>query len=51
MGVHAVRDALAARVSQTGCTVHWIDAENKLHERIKIAERVLIVETLKTLLQ
>ncbi len=70
-GAHAVRDALAARVSQTGCTVHWIDAgidtgavisqipipiyagdtENKLHERIKIAERVLIVETLRTLLQ
>lgn len=25
-GAHAVRDALAAGVSQTGCTVHWVDA-------------------------
>lgn len=70
-GAHAVRDALAAKVSQTGCTIHWIDAgidtgavisqipipiyagdtEDKLHERIKIVERVLIVETLMTLLQ
>jgi phosphoribosylglycinamide formyltransferase-1 len=25
-GAHAVRDALAARVETTGCTVHWIDA-------------------------
>lgn len=24
-GAHAVRDALAAGVPQTGCTVHWVD--------------------------
>jgi phosphoribosylglycinamide formyltransferase-1 len=24
-GAHAVRDALAAGVSKTGCTVHWVD--------------------------
>ena len=24
-GAHAVRDALQAGVSQTGCTVHWVD--------------------------
>jgi phosphoribosylglycinamide formyltransferase-1 len=65
-GAHAVRDALAAGVSVTGTTVHWVDAgldtgpvisqerievrpgedESSLHERIKIAERALIVETL-----
>ncbi len=65
-GAHAVRDAIAARVSETGTTVHWVDAgvdtgpiiaqrvvpvldgddEESLHERIKIAERNLIVETL-----
>ncbi|MBU6242512.1 MAG: phosphoribosylglycinamide formyltransferase [Acidobacteria bacterium] len=69
-GAHAVRDALAAGVSETGCTVHWIDAgidtgaiigqipmpiyptdsEETLHERIKIAERALIVETVSALL-
>jgi phosphoribosylglycinamide formyltransferase-1 len=68
-GAHAVRDALAAGVSETGCTVHWIDSgvdtgaiiaqipmpirsgdtEEQLHERIKIAERALIVETIATL--
>mgnify|MGYP003351766655 CR=1 FL=1 len=68
-GAHAVRDALAAGVTQTGCTVHWVDAgvdtgeviaqrsvdvlptddEASLHERIKIAERELIVETIKGL--
>jgi phosphoribosylglycinamide formyltransferase-1 len=66
-GAHAVRDALAAKVSQTGCTVHWVDAgidtgeviaqvavdvlpadnEASLHERIKIVERKLIVETIR----
>jgi phosphoribosylglycinamide formyltransferase-1 len=66
-GAHAVRDALAAGVSQTGSTVHWVDegvdtgkviaqvpvaisasdTEESLHERIKIAERLLIVETLQ----
>ena len=25
-GAHAVRDALAARAAQTGCTVHWVDS-------------------------
>ena len=65
-GAHAVRDALAAGVSTTGSTVHWVDAgvdtgkiidqreiyiepgesEEHLHERIKIVERRLIVETL-----
>ena len=68
-GAHAVRDALAAGVTQTGCTVHWVDTgvdtgeviaqrsvdvlptddEASLHERIKIAERELIVETIKGL--
>ena len=65
-GAHAVRDALAARATVTGTSVHWVDAgldkgsvisqrqidvlpsddESTLHERIKIAERALIVETL-----
>jgi len=65
-GAHAVRDALAAGATETGTTVHWVDAgvdtgpviasrkvaiepedtEESLHERIKIAERTLIVETL-----
>ncbi len=68
-GAHAVRDALAAHVSETGCTVHWIDSgvdtgpiiaqvtvpinlgdtEEVVHERIKIAERALIVEIIATL--
>lgn len=69
-GAHAVSDAIAAGVSVTGATVHWVDAgvdtgeviaqvsvevlpsddESTLHERIKIAERGLIVATLKELL-
>lgn len=68
-GAHAVRDALAAKVKETGCTVHWVDSgidtgaiiaqvsisieadddETSLHERIKIVERKLIVETLQKL--
>ena len=68
-GAHAVRDALAAGVKESGCTIHWVDAgvdtgkiiaqvkvpiqpeddEESLHERIKIVERLLIVETLKEL--
>jgi len=68
-GAHAVRDALLAGVSETGCTVHWVDEgvdtgeiiaqakveieagdnEATLHERIKIVERKLIVETLREL--
>ena len=70
-GAHAVRDALAAGATQTGCTVHWVDAgvdtgpvisqvtvpiepnddESTLHERIKIVERKLIVETVKKLIE
>lgn len=66
-GAHAVQDALAAKVTETGATVHWVDegvdtgavikqrkvpvlsddTENSLHERIKIEERELIVETLQ----
>jgi phosphoribosylglycinamide formyltransferase-1 len=69
-GAHPVRDAIAAGVSVTGASVHWVDAgvdtgeviaqapvevlhsddESTLHERIKIAERGLIVATLKELL-
>ena len=69
-GAHAVRDAIAAGVSVTGASVHWVDAgvdtgevisqatvdvlptddESTLHERVKIAERGLIVATLKKLL-
>jgi phosphoribosylglycinamide formyltransferase 1 len=64
-GWHGVRDALAARVSETGCTVHVAtlemdagpilaqevvpvlpgDTEESLHERIKVAERVLYPKT------
>jgi phosphoribosylglycinamide formyltransferase-1 len=66
-GAHGVRDALLAGVTETGTTVHWVDAgvdtgkiidqrkvgvlkddtEESLHERIKIQERQLIVETLQ----
>ena len=68
-GAHAVKDALAAGATQTGCTVHWVDAgidtgqiiaqvevgvlpnddQESLHERIKIVERKLIVEVIKSL--
>ncbi len=64
-GWHGVRDALAAGVTETGCTVHLAtlemdagpilaqqavpvllgDSEESLHERIKVAERVLYPET------
>ncbi len=63
-GTHAVRDALAAGVEITGCTVHLVDAgvdtgpviaqspvpvldaddEAHLHERIKTAERRLLID-------
>jgi phosphoribosylglycinamide formyltransferase-1 len=69
-GAHAVRDALAEGVTQTGTTIHWVDSgidtgqiiaqesvdikpsdtEESLHERIKIVERRLYVETLRKLL-
>lgn len=68
-GAHAVRDALAAGVTTTGTTVHFVDAgvdtgpiiaqreveiladdnEESLHERIKIVERELLVETVKNI--
>ena len=64
-GWHGVRDALAAGVTETGCTVHLAslemdagpvlaqqtvpvlpgDSEESLHERIKVAERVLYPAT------
>jgi phosphoribosylglycinamide formyltransferase-1 len=70
-GAHAVRDALAAGVSETGTTVHWVDkgvdtgpvikqvtipvlpgdTEDSLHERIKVVERELIVETIYDFLE
>ena len=70
-GWHAVRDALDAGVSVTGCTVHiatpvvdagpilaqesvdvWAsDDEDTLHERIKVVERRLYVETLQHILE
>ena len=68
-GAHAVRDALSAGETETGCTIHWVDegvdtgeiiAQSKveilpnddvstLHERIKVIERELIVETIRKL--
>jgi len=64
-GWHGVRDALAAGVSESGCTVHLAtveldagpilaqevvpvlagDTEASLHERIKVAERMLYPDT------
>ena len=64
-GAHAVRNALAAGVTETGTTIHFIDkgvdtgeviaqarvkvelgdTEESLHERIKQAERALLVAT------
>lgn len=66
-GAHAVRDALLAGATETGCTVHWVDEgidtgpvitqhkvsispdddESSLHERIKVVERDLIVDTIR----
>jgi phosphoribosylglycinamide formyltransferase-1 len=68
-GAHAVRDALAAGVEVTGCTVHQVDSgvdtgpilgqrevavqledtEDSLHERIKTAERDMLVATVAAL--
>jgi len=65
-GAHAVRDALAAGASETGCTVHRVtadmdagpplaqtpvpvlpdDDESSLHERIKVVERIQLVEVI-----
>ena len=65
-GAHAVRDALAAGVAETGCTVHRVtadmdagpplaqtpvpvlpdDDESSLHERIKVVERVQLVDVI-----
>lgn len=64
-GAHGVRDALAAGVKVTGCTIFEVDAgvdtgriidqvavrvadhddEESLHERIKVAERSLLLDT------
>lgn len=66
-GAHAVRDALSAKATQTGSTIHFVDAgvdtgkiiaqrsieinpddtEESLHERIKVVERDLLVETVR----
>lgn len=70
-GAHAVRDALAAGVSETGTTIHFVDSgvdtgevivqvrvkvepddtEDSLHERIKQAERELLVTTVSDIAQ
>ena len=69
-GAHAVRDALAAGVKETGSTIHFVDAgmdtgavidqrkvaiaaddsEESLHERIKVVERELLVETVRKII-
>ena len=68
-GAHAVRDALAAGVAETGATIHFVDkgvdtgevisqvrvkvepddTQESLHERIKVAERELLVETVRAI--
>ena len=40
-GAHAVRDALAAKATETGCTVHWVDSGVDTGQIIA-QERVLI---------
>ena len=69
-GAHAVRDVIAAGVTETGCTVHYIDDgvdtgsiiaqlrveimpgddETTLHERIKVAERTLLISVITELI-
>jgi phosphoribosylglycinamide formyltransferase-1 len=70
-GAHAVREALAAGVKVTGCTVMIVDegidtgpilaqravvvreddTEASLHERIKAAERELVVDTIGSMVR
>jgi phosphoribosylglycinamide formyltransferase-1 len=70
-GSNAVSDALAAGVTRTGATVHYVDSgvdtgpviaqvevavkpaddEASLHERIKIAERQMLVDTVRRLVR
>jgi phosphoribosylglycinamide formyltransferase-1 len=70
-GPHAVKEALAAGVKVTGCTVMIVDegvdtgpilaqravvvreddTETSLHERIKAAERELVVDTIGTMVR
>lgn len=70
-GAHAVRDALAAGVTETGTTIHFVDkgvdtgeviaqarvkvepgdTQDSLHERIKQAERELLVSTVSDIVQ
>jgi len=70
-GAHAVADALAAGVSVTGATVHFVDegvdtgqiinqvsvqvhkgdTQAQLHERIKIEERKILVQTIEELVK
>lgn len=70
-GAHGVRDALAAGVKVTGCSVIVVDSgidtgpilaqsavevwdndtEHTLHERIKVAERGLVVDTVGRMLR
>ena len=70
-GAHAVRDALQAGASESGSTIHFVDAgvdtgpiiaqrsvdviagdtEASLHERIKIAERKLLLEVVQNIVQ
>jgi phosphoribosylglycinamide formyltransferase-1 len=62
-GAHAVRDALAAGARETGATIHDTgpilaqeavtvfpaDDEKTLHERIKLVEHKLLIETIRFL--
>ena len=43
-GAHAVRDALAAGVSETGTTIHWVDAGVDTGEVIA-QEKVAVLPT------